>query len=138
MVSDDKAGELGGVHVLVVDDDPDSLYMMQVALEYGGALVTVASSAKKAFEALTRVVPNVILSDLKMAEADGLSFAREVQTVPSLRSIPILAVTAYDDLYVRRELHDAGFIGILRKPVTFPDLVRTVAALAVAGKSQSQ
>jgi CheY-like chemotaxis protein len=134
MVSDDKARELAGVHVLVVDDDPDSLDMMQAAMLYAGAFVTAAPSAKKAFEALGRVTPNVIVSDLKMPQADGLSFAREIQSVPSLRSIPILAVTGYDELYVRQELHAAGFIGILRKPVTFPDLIRVVAALAEAGK----
>jgi CheY-like chemotaxis protein len=130
----EKVGELAGVHVLVVDDDPDSLDMMQAALLYAGALVTGAPSAKKAFEALGWVSPNVIVCDLKMPGADGLSFAREVQSVESLRSIPILAVTGYDELYPRKDLYAAGFIGILRKPVPFLDLIRTVAALAEAGK----
>lgn len=127
---------LAGVHVLVVDDDPDSLDMMQAALQYAGALVTAAPGVKRALEILDRATPDVIVSDLKMPEPDGLAFARELQTVPSLRTIPILAVTGYDELYARRELHDAGFIGILRKPVSYPDLVRAVAALADVGKSE--
>ena len=43
-----EAGELAGVHVLVVDDDPDSLDMMQAALNYAGALVTAVASARAA------------------------------------------------------------------------------------------
>lgn len=128
-----NAGELTGVHVLVVDDDPDSLEMMQAALSYAGALVTAVDSAQQAFTALNRVTPDVIVSDLRMPGADGLSFARELKTMPALRSVPVLAVTGYDELYARSELHAAGFIGILRKPLAFLDLVRTVAALADAG-----
>ena len=128
-----KAGELAGVHVLVVDDDPDSLEMMRAALSYAGALVTAVDSAQQAFTALNRVAPDVIVSDLRMPGADGLSLARELKTMPALRSVPVLAVTGYDGLYARSELHAAGFIGILRKPLAFLDLVRTVAALADAG-----
>jgi CheY-like chemotaxis protein len=128
-----RTEELGGVHVLVVDDDPDSLEMMRAALSYAGALVTAVDSAQQAFTALNRVAPDVIVSDLRMPGADGLSFARELKTMPALRSVPVLAVTGYDELYARSELHAAGFIGILRKPLAFLDLVRTVAALADAG-----
>lgn len=102
MSNDARPGELSGVHVLVVDDDLDSLDMMQAAFHSAGAVVTAVPSAKKAFEALNRATPRVIVSDLKMPEEDGLSFARELQTIPALRSIPILAVTGYDQLYVRR------------------------------------
>jgi CheY-like chemotaxis protein len=128
-----KAGELAGVHVLVVDDDRDSLEMMQAALSYAGALVTAVDSARQAFTVLNAATPNVIVSDLRMPDTDGLTFARELRTMPALDAIPILAVTGYDELYARSELHAAGFIGILRKPLAFLDLVRTVAALADAG-----
>jgi CheY-like chemotaxis protein len=128
-----KSRELAGVHVLVVDDDPDSLEMMQAALSYAGALVTAVDSAQRAFAALERATPDVIVSDLRMPDADGLSFARQLRQVPALRAVPVLAVTGYDELYARSDLHAAGFIGILRKPLAFFDLVRTVAALADAG-----
>jgi CheY-like chemotaxis protein len=135
MSNSGRVAELAGVQVLVVDDDPDSLDMMQAALLYGGARVTGAPSAMKAIEALGRVTPNVIVCDLKMPQGDGLTLARHVHSIASLRSIPILAVTGYDELDVPQELHAAGFIGVLRKPVTFRDLIRVVAALAEAGKT---
>jgi two-component system cell cycle response regulator DivK len=108
---------------------------MQAALYYGGALVTPASSAKKAFEALAHLTPDVIVCDLKMPEEDGPSFVREVRRSASLRSIPVLAVSAYDHLYVQQELHSAGFVAFLRKPISFTEIVRAVAALARAAKT---
>jgi CheY-like chemotaxis protein len=130
---ENKAGELAGVHVLVIDDDPIALDMMQAALHYVGGLVTAVPSAKRAFQTLNRVAPDVIVCDLRMPEKDGVTFARELQTMPSLRSIPILAVTAYDEAYVRRDLKAVGFRGFLRKPITFPELVNAVATLAFVG-----
>jgi len=137
MANSEKGAALAGIHVLVVDDDVDSLTMMQAGLEYAGALVMAARTAETAFEALGRFLPDVIVSDLRMPDKDGLSFARELHRVPSLRTIPILAVTGYDDFYVRRELHDAGFIGILRKPIAFPDLLHAVGALAEVRKPET-
>lgn len=131
----EKGGELAGVHVLVVDDDPIALDMMQAALHYVGALVTAVPSAERALDMLSRVTPDVIVSDMRMPEKDGVAFARELQTMPSFRSIPILAVTAYDEIYLRRELQAAGIQGFLRKPITFIELVNAVAALAFVGGS---
>jgi CheY-like chemotaxis protein len=135
MAKGPKGGELSGIHVLVVDDDPVALEMMESALHYVGALVTSVPSAKRAFAVLSRVTPDVIVSDMRMPEKDGVAFARELQTMPAFRSIPILAVTAYDEIYVRRELQAAGIMGFLRKPITFTELVHAVAALAFVGGS---
>jgi CheY-like chemotaxis protein len=132
-------GPLFSVHVLVVDDDEDSLNVMQTSLEYAGALVIAAATASDAFAALERFIPNVIVTDLRMPGEDGLSFARRLQLVPSLRAVPILAVTAYDEFYARRELHESGFVAFLRKPITYPDLVQAVSALAASpGSHPSQ
>lgn len=130
-----KGGELSGIHVLIVDDDPAALAMMESALHYVGALVTSVPSAARALEVMSRVTPDVIVSDIRMPEKDGVALARELQAIPALRSIPILAVTAYDEVYVRRDLQAAGITGFLRKPITFTELVHAVAALAFVGGS---
>ncbi|HEY7648954.1 MAG TPA: response regulator [Methylomirabilota bacterium] len=130
-----KGGELAGIHVLIVDDDPVALEMMEAALHYVGALVTSVPSAKKALEVISRVTPDVIVSDMRMPEKDGVTFARELQAKPAYRAIPILAVTAYDEIYIRGDLRAAGIMGFLRKPITFTELVHAVAALAFVGGS---
>jgi two-component system CheB/CheR fusion protein len=128
-------GALAGVHVLIVDDDADSLTVMQTSLEYAGALVMAAETAKAAFKTLAEFAPDVVLTDLRMPDQDGLWFARQLQRVPWLEGIPVLAVTGCDELYARRDLHDAGFVGIIRKPIGFSELVEAVAALAEVKKT---
>jgi CheY-like chemotaxis protein len=126
---------LTGIQVLIVDDDDDSLTLMQTALEYAGALVVTALTARTALEALGRIIPDVILSDLKMPHEDGLAFVRQLRGLPSLRGVPVLAVTGYHDFYDRQELFAAGFLGIIRKPITFPNLIQTVASIAEERKT---
>ena len=138
MSTAEPSRELTGLRVLVVDDEPDSLDAMQAAMHYGGAQVMGATSAKKAFQALASFTPDVIVCDLKMPDEDGPSFVRELRRSPTLGSIPVLAVSAYDYLYVQQELHHAGFVAFLRKPISFTDMVRAVAALARAAKSADQ
>jgi CheY-like chemotaxis protein len=126
---------LANIHVLVVDDDVDSLDLIQAALNYAGALVTTAQSASIALDTLHRVIPDMIVSDLRMPEIDGLSFLGEVRKIPALGTVPVLAVTGYPDLYPSGELHAVGFAGVLPKPIAFPDLISTIAVLIRTGTS---
>jgi CheY-like chemotaxis protein len=125
---------LTGIRVLLVDDERRSLEIMQDHLEEAGATVVAVTTVRAAFEALVYFTPQVILSDLRMPQEDGLAFVRELRLVPSLRGVPVLAVTGYHEFYDRRDLLDVGFIGVMRKPLNYPHLVQTVGALAQARK----
>ncbi|HEY3065339.1 MAG TPA: response regulator [Methylomirabilota bacterium] len=120
--------DLTGVHVLVVDDDEDARRIMHATLAYCGALVTSVESAKRAYQALTRVKPKVIVCDLAMPEEDGLSFVREIREVPSFSRIPVVAVTAYDHFY--GPIREVFFDAYITKPISPPELARVVASLA--------
>jgi CheY-like chemotaxis protein len=120
---------LDHVHVLVVDDNADAREIIGSTLRYCGALVTVVSSVKKAFDALSRLRPDVIVSDLAMPENDGLSFMREVRMNPTLRSVPAIAITGYDYRFRHGVVIAAGFDVVMLKPVDPPALVRAVVAL---------
>jgi DNA-binding response OmpR family regulator len=108
---------LAGVHVLLVEDDQDALIAMQVNLEHAGAVVIGATTVRAALEALGQYTPDVILTDLKMPDEDGLLFVRELRRVTSMRGVPVLAVTGFQEFYDRRDLLEAGFIGVMRKPI---------------------
>lgn len=134
-----SAGDaLAGVHVLLVEDDQDALIAMQVNLEHAGAVVVGATTARAALEALRQYTPNVILTDLKMPDEDGLSFVRELRRVTSMRGVPVLAVTGFQEFYDRRDLLEAGFIGVMRKPIDFSELIQTVGALAQAYRAAAK
>ena len=108
--------ELAGVHVLVVEDTDDSREILQMVLEYCGALVTTAESAEKAKRILETIRPHVLVTDIAMPD-DGLELIREVKAVAESKGIhiPAIAITAYQGR--REELLAEGFAELLEKPL---------------------
>jgi CheY-like chemotaxis protein len=126
---------LAGIHVLVVDDDPDARLLMRTVLEYCGALVSPVASAREALRVLERVVPDVILSDISMPEDDGYWLIRQVRALPADRggAVPAIALTAHGHVHGPERTLSAGFHGHLRKPVDPWELCRTLASLVRRG-----
>lgn len=124
-----------GVHVLVVDDDRDARNVIKTVLEYCGALVTTARSAREALAILGRVVPDVLVIDIVLPGHDGYWLIEEVRKLPPEKggAVPALACTGYGDLHTPARLLEAGFREQLRKPIDPWELARLVAALARQG-----
>ena len=124
--------DLKGVHVLVVDDEPDALALVAELLEAAGARVTTARSAAAALEQLRSEVPHVLVSDLGMPQVDGFQFLEQVRRHPdeSVRHVPAAALTAYARSDDRVKALRAGFNIHLAKPIDPAELVTTIAALA--------
>src|SRR6185437_9839707 len=74
-------GELGGVRVLVVDDEPDARALIQRLLQDCHANVVTAASADEAFKMLIRESPDVLVSDIGMPGEDGYSLIRRVRSL---------------------------------------------------------
>ena len=123
---------LGGLRVLVVDDDGDGLTLMREVLEAAGATVSSASSGPAALSVVARESPDVIVSDLGMPGMDGYAFIAELRNSPSetLRNIPVAALTAYARSEDRTRVLRSGFQMHLSKPIDPGELVAGVAALA--------
>src|SRR4051794_2013967 len=119
---------LSGVHVLLVDDDADARAVMQMVMEYQGALVIPATDAKSALGLLDTVKPDVLVSDINMPEHDGFWLLQEARRLARLDGVPALAVTGLE--LTPKEIEAAGFHGYLRKPVDPNMLCNTVHALA--------
>jgi CheY-like chemotaxis protein len=120
-----------GVHVLVVDDDADARQLLSTVLEYCGALVTVAASAREAMTVLARVTPDALVSDIGMPELDGYWLIREVRALPPAQGggVPAIALTAHGAAHGPDRTLAAGFQAHLRKPVDPWELSRAVAGL---------
>jgi CheY-like chemotaxis protein len=121
---------LGGVHVLLVENDSDSLEVLKAVLEYTGALVSTATSAREALGTLERIRPDVIVSDIAMPGDDGYWLVRQVRAQQHTGTIPAVAVTVYNRPEDRRRALDAGFQAHLSKPVDPWEFCRLVGALA--------
>ncbi|HXH84241.1 MAG TPA: response regulator [Candidatus Tectomicrobia bacterium] len=120
-----------GAHILVVDDDPDARELLQTALTYCGALVTVAASASEALTALARVLPDAIVCDVAMPEQDGYWFVRSLRGLPADRggALPVVAITAHGYTHGPDRTLPAGFQAHIRKPVDPWELCRVLVSL---------
>ena len=122
---------LGGIRVLVVEDDDDSRELVASVLEESGAEAHAVASAADALAALDAGHYHVIVSDIGLPEQDGYALLRAVRARGgALRVIPALALTAYARSEDRRQALLAGFQLHLAKPVDPAELCAAVASLA--------
>jgi len=123
---------LAGRHVLVLEDDADVREVITAMLEDSGGVVTAFATVAAALSEIERARPDVLLSDLSLAERDGYDFIRSVRALDPAHggSIPAIALTAYGGAEVRERVMDAGFQRYLAKPIDRPELVGAIVALA--------
>src|ERR1700733_28611 len=108
--------------VLVVDDSPATLGMLNEALEKAGYTVLVAQSGSTALTLVERVTPDIVLMDALMPGLDGFETCRRMKQNPALVSVPIIFMTGLTETeHVIRGL-DAGGVDYVSKPVA-PDEV---------------
>lgn len=127
-----SAGRLKHVTVLAVDDDADSLQLLDEILTTAGASVYCASSTGAGLRLMDLQPPDVIVSDLGMPGRDGFEFIRSVRSRSETRggTVPAAALTAYVRPEDRRTALEAGFQVHLGKPVDPDELIAAVEKLA--------
>ena len=125
------AAPLGGVHVLLVDDDPSAREVIAQILETLGARVSLAATGSAALTLLFERKPHVMVADLGMPEMDGFALIEQVRALdPNLGGrIPAVAVTAYATMQDRLRALHAGYQNHIAKPVEAEELVAVIASL---------
>lgn len=118
---------LEAVRILVVDDDRDSREMMIVALEAEGAEVIAAASVQAALSTLSIWQPHILISDIRMPDADGYSFLKTLRS--RCITIPAIALTAFARESDREEAFAAGYQSHLSKPIDLELLYSTIFKL---------
>ena len=122
--------------ILVVDDDPGLLRLLTIRLRSQKYEVEPADSAAKALETVGRFRPDLVITDLRMAEMDGIALLRELQRRwPSLNVIMLTAHGTIPDAVKATQL---GAFAFLTKPVEKEQLLEEVArALRTSGFSDT-
>jgi DNA-binding response OmpR family regulator len=125
---DSQRGDLRGIHILVVDDNADARVIFKSILTYAGAAVLVANSAASAVRTLRHVRPTVVLTDLSMPRRDGVWLVRWIRARDAKRGtrLPVIAVSARDDVYEEASVLMQGFEDYLVKPVAPPELFAAI------------
>ena len=115
--------------VLVVDDTVDNLVIISLHLQQSGYRVVTANDGEEAIKVAALTQPDLILMDISMPGLDGLGATRKIREHPTLRPVPVIAVTAFTTEGFQRAAYDAGMEGYLTKPIDFErlnDLVRSL------------
>jgi two-component system cell cycle response regulator DivK len=91
-------------------------------LEMTGYRVIEATNGEEAVKLAKAELPNLILMDLSLPVIDGLAATRLIRQVPTLQSIPIVAVSAHDTSDFQSEAIQAGCNSYVTKPIDFNEL----------------
>jgi diguanylate cyclase (GGDEF)-like protein len=122
-------GRGSGERILVVDDHPDNVEIIDARLSSRGFTVETASNGEEALERVKANPPHLILLDVMMPLMDGYEVSRRIKSDPTLPYIPIILVTARDSTQDKVEGLDAGADDYLTKPVNFPELEARVRSM---------
>lgn len=85
---------IGKPRVLVVDDDPDKLSLLEVALTMAGYEVRTARDGEEGFALIASFQPDLVVSDVMMPRMNGYDLARRIRENPQTKFIPIILQTA--------------------------------------------
>ncbi|MBP0016278.1 MAG: hybrid sensor histidine kinase/response regulator [Cyanobacteria bacterium SBLK] len=114
--------------ILVVDDSPDNLFLVQSILAEEGYESILVENGREAIAYIEKSPPHLVLLDVMMPGMDGLEVTRTIRKNPALPYIPILLITAYDGASVVKGL-DSGADDFIRKPVEVDELLARVRSL---------
>ena len=126
---------LGGIRVLVVEDEPDAREILVQSLTDVGAAVTAVTCAREALAALhDGAHTDVVITDIGMPDHDGYSLLLELRKLSEEEGgrVPAIAVTAYATVEDRRRALEAGFVAHIAKPFAPKKLIATIARAVAA------
>src|SRR5689334_17462136 len=103
--------------VLVVDDEPDNIGVVEKLLTFYGATVQTAYHGEEGLKLLKDMTPTFILLDLSMPTMDGWEMLAAVKADPTKANIPVIALTAHAMPEDVERVKAAGFDGYIPKPL---------------------
>ena len=119
--------------ILVIDDLPENVFMLQDRLEHDGFEVLTAYDGYAGIEKAKKELPDLILLDVMMPDITGLEVCKILVNEPTTKDIPIILVTAKSGAEDTKEGLEAGAFDYIKKPFNRIELLaRVKSALALA------
>ncbi len=119
-----SVGSEAGGHILIIDDDPHFLRVLQRILSGEKFKVTATSDPCDAMEVLRSGNFDLVICDLRMPDCDGLNLLQAVRTGGS--EVPVIILTAYGEVDTYLEAMNAGATEYLNKPIKSDELLQVV------------
>lgn len=115
--------------VLVIDDEENIIEFIRLGLRYEGFQVESASDGEQGVTAAQRINPDLVILDVMMPGIDGLEVCRRLRANPTTRDVPILMLTAKDEVRDRIIGLKTGADDYLTKPFDFDELLERIRAI---------
>jgi len=121
-------------YLLIVEDDPDILQLLNTTLTFKGYRVVTARNGREGLEAIQKERPATVIADIMMPKLDGFGLVHRIRINPETRDIPVVFITA---TYVAPEDREfalnIGATRFIQKPVDLEKFLTTVAEVLKQG-----
>lgn len=123
-------------YLLIVEDDPDILKLLEATLTFRGYRVITASNGREGLDVVRQERPTLVIADIMMPKLDGFGLVHRLRINPATRGIPVIFITA---TYVAPEDKEFALnIGVTRfiqKPVDLDTFLELIAQLLEKGEA---
>ena len=123
--------------ILIIEDNEQNLYLTRFILEQRGYKTQEARDGPAGIALAEASPPALILLDIQLPEMDGYTVARNLRNIPSLHTIPIVAVTSYAMVGDREQVLASGCDGYIEKPINPDTFINEIETYLQRPRGQS-
>lgn len=117
-------------YVLIVEDDPDILRLLDTTLTFRGYRVVKAHNGREGLEIIQKEHPAIVITDIMMPKLDGFGLVHRLRLNPVTRNIPVVFITATFVTYEDKEFSlNIGATRFIQKPIDLERFLTTVVDL---------
>ncbi len=118
-----------GAKILLVEDDPHAVGILEPILVSKGFSVAVARDGMEGLDKIKLLSPDIMLLDVNMPRMDGIELCRQIKNDNAVRLTPVIMLTAHSDLEMKLEALEAGADDFLNKPYNTVELFTRIKSL---------
>ncbi|MBN1453646.1 MAG: response regulator [Anaerolineales bacterium] len=121
-------------YLLLVEDDPDILKLLDTTLTFSGYCVITARNGNEGLEVIRKERPAIVITDIMMPKLDGFGLVHRLRLNPETRDIPVVFITAtYVAPEDREFAFDVGATHFIQKPLNLEEFLNTISELLKQG-----
>lgn len=124
-----ETAESARARILVVDDNPAGVDLMRAQLDGEGYTIDSAGDGEQALEKVSETTPDLVILDIMLPKMSGFEVCKRIKGNEATRSIPVIMVTALNDMESRAKGITAGADEFLSRPVDRSELLARVKSL---------
>ncbi len=113
-------------HILIVEDNELNLKLFKDLLSAHGYQTTEVTEGIKAYDTIKETRPDLIIMDIQLPEVSGIDVTKRLKADPELKSIPVIAVTAFAMKNDEEKILNAGCEAYISKPIQIGTFLETI------------